>query len=202
VKCGECGAWYGSKVWHSTDKYRRVIWQCNAKFKGKDKCATPHLNEESIKRLFVSAVNKLLADKDEMIANFDMIKQALFDTSKLEAERTALQSETAVVAEMIQKCVEENARYALDQTEYQQRYDGLVERYDKAKARFEEVSEQVSTTKARGEIMESFIADLRSQESLITEFDERLWCSLLDFATVYTADDVRFTFKNGTEIKA
>jgi hypothetical protein len=101
---------------------------------------------------------------------------------------------------MIQKCVEENARYALDQTEYQQRYDGLVERYDKAKARFEEVSEQVSTTKTRGETMESFIADLRNQESLITEFDERLWCSLLDFATVYTADDVQFTFKNGTVI--
>ena len=24
VKCGECGGWYGSKVWHSNDKY--VIW--------------------------------------------------------------------------------------------------------------------------------------------------------------------------------
>lgn len=24
VRCGECGSWYGSKVWHSTDKYRRV----------------------------------------------------------------------------------------------------------------------------------------------------------------------------------
>jgi DNA invertase Pin-like site-specific DNA recombinase len=202
VKCGQCGAWYGSKVWHSTDKYRRVIWQCNAKFKGKDKCATPHLDEESFKRLFVSAVNKLLADKDEIIANFDMIKQALFDTTELEAERSVLQSETAVVADMIQKCVGENARYALNQTEYQQRYDGLVERYDKAKARFEEVTEQISTTKARGEIMESFISDLRSQESLITEFDERLWCSLLDFATVYTADDVRFAFKNGTVIMA
>ena len=23
IKCGECGCWYGSKVWHSTDKYRR-----------------------------------------------------------------------------------------------------------------------------------------------------------------------------------
>jgi hypothetical protein len=33
---------------------------------------------------------------------------------------------------------------------------------------------------------------------MLTEFDKRLWCSLLDFATVYAADDVRFTFKNGT----
>lgn len=38
IKCGECGSWYGSKVWHSNDKYRRVIWQCNHKFDGDTKC--------------------------------------------------------------------------------------------------------------------------------------------------------------------
>ncbi|MBR0463200.1 MAG: hypothetical protein IJJ23_02285 [Clostridia bacterium] len=36
--CGQCGGWYGSKVWHSTDKYCRVIWQCNAKSKEKKPC--------------------------------------------------------------------------------------------------------------------------------------------------------------------
>ena len=38
IKCGDCGSWYGSKVWHSNDKYRRVIWQCNHKFDGGEKC--------------------------------------------------------------------------------------------------------------------------------------------------------------------
>ena len=27
VQCAECGGWYGSKVWHSNDKYRRIISQ-------------------------------------------------------------------------------------------------------------------------------------------------------------------------------
>lgn len=27
IRCGCCGGWYGSKVWHSNDKYRRVVWQ-------------------------------------------------------------------------------------------------------------------------------------------------------------------------------
>jgi hypothetical protein len=31
-------------------------------------------------------------------------------------------------------------------------------------------------------------------------FDERLWFSLVDFATVYGDDNVRFTFKDGSEI--
>ena len=34
VKCGDCGSWYGPKVWHSNDAYRKVIWQCNHKFDG------------------------------------------------------------------------------------------------------------------------------------------------------------------------
>ena len=34
IVCGDCGSYFGSKVWNSTSKYRRVIWQCNSKFQG------------------------------------------------------------------------------------------------------------------------------------------------------------------------
>lgn len=37
---------------------------------------------------------------------------------------------------------------------------------------------------------------------LVDKFDAALWCGLVDFVTVYSKDDVRFTFKNGQEIKA
>ena len=26
IVCGDCGAFYGPKVWHSNRKYRRIIW--------------------------------------------------------------------------------------------------------------------------------------------------------------------------------
>ena len=202
IKCGECGSWYGSKVWHSTSKYRRTIYRCNHKFNGEEKCQTPHLDEETIKQFFISAVNSLLTDKDEIIANFALIKNGLFGTAALETERAELQSEMAVTAELIQKCIEENARTALDQREYQERYEGLVARFDTAKARFEEVSELVSDKKARGKLVQAFITELDSQDGLVAEFDERLWFNLVDFATVYSENDVRFTFKDGTEITA
>ncbi|MCL1949218.1 MAG: recombinase family protein [Turicibacter sp.] len=202
IKCGECGSWYGSKVWHSTSKYRRTIYQCNHKFKGEQKCSTPHLAEETIKGLFISAVNKLLVDKDEIIANFNLVKNELFNTDGLETERSELQNEMAVTAELIQKCIEENARTALDQKEYQERYEGLVARFDTTKARLDEVSELVSDKKARGKLVQAFIDELNVQDGLVTEFDERLWFTLVDYATVYGEDDIRFTFKNGTEVIA
>ena len=200
IKCGECGSWYGSKVWHSTSKYRRTIYQCNYKFDGDKKCETPHLDEETLKQLFVSAVNKLFTAKDEIINNFNLIKNELFDTTALKTEQTELQNEIAVIAEFIQKCIEENARVALGQKEYQERYETLVARYNTAKAKFDEVSEQIASKKARGELVKTFIAELKKQDSLITEFDKQLWFSLLDFITVHIDTNVRFTFKDGTEI--
>jgi hypothetical protein len=120
----------------------------------------------------------------------------------IETEEKELKSGLSVVAELMQKCIEENARIALDQTEYQDRYDGLVTRFDKAKARYDEIAGLISERKARGEMMDAFIAELQMQDGLITEFDERFWYTLVDFATVSKESDVRFTFKNGAEIQA
>jgi glutathionyl-hydroquinone reductase len=47
-----------------------------------------------------------------------------------------------------------------------------------------------------------FITNFKKQGDPLTAFDERLFCSLVDFAMVYNENDVRFTFKDGTEIKA
>ena len=127
IKCADCGGWYGSKVWHSNSKYRKTIWQCNHKFDGGEKCGTPHLDEDSIKQLFLKAANAIFAEKDGVREDYDSIKDTLFGTAELEAERLRLQEEMNVVAELIGQCVAENARIALDQTEYQKKYDGLAE---------------------------------------------------------------------------
>ncbi len=90
IVCGECGNFYGSKVWHSTSKYRRTIWQCNHKFNGSDKCGTPHVNEDNIKQLFLKVFNQLITNKDEIMENCEMIKQVLTDTVALNSEAESL----------------------------------------------------------------------------------------------------------------
>lgn len=200
IICGDCGAAYGAKVWHSTDKYRKVIYQCNHKFHG-EKCTTPKLEEEEIKSMFVTTLNRLIQCRDEVIANFEAAKEVLFDTSCFASEKAELHDEMTVTAELIQKCVDENAHTAVNQDKYQKRYEALVNRFEKAKSKLQEIDETINDREARRLQTELFIRELKKQDCLITEFDEKLWFTLMDYITVYSADDIRFTFKNGTEIK-
>ena len=64
IVCAECGHYFGAKVWHSTSKYRRVIWQCNGKFKYETHCSTPHFYEDEIKERFIIAFNQFFQNKE------------------------------------------------------------------------------------------------------------------------------------------
>lgn len=202
IKCGECGSWYGSKVWHSNSKYRRMVWQCNKKFKGDRKCQTPHLDEETIKEHFVAAMNQLLVEKDEILANFEFIKSTLYDTSALETQQTELHNEMEIVAEMIQQIIYENAHVALDQTEYQRKYESLTQRFEAAKANLESVTAQIKEKSNRRKNIETFLSELKKHDGILTEFDTMLWHSMVDYVTISSSEEVYFTFKDGSKIRA
>ena len=55
----------------------------------------------------------------------------------------------AVLVDMAQGCIAENARIAQDQEEYQKRYDGLVAKYDAAKNKFDETIAAISAKEAK-----------------------------------------------------
>ena len=137
-----------------------------------------------------------------MTGTGNVLKATVFDVTDLEKEQAELQNELEVVAEMIQKAISDNAHFAFDQEEYQKQYNGLVERFNLDKARLTAITEKIIDKKTRLGTMNDFLHTLHKQEELITEFDVELWYSLVDYGTVYDKDDVRFTFKDGMEIRA
>jgi len=198
IKCGKCGSWFGSKVWHSNDKYRRVVWQCNHKFD--EKCSTPHVDDKTIEAVFIKAVNVLIDEKSSVMADYEAIKDMLFSTEELEKERDMLQQEMEVVSKMIEDAINENARIAIDQTDFRGRYDALVKRFDETKEKYDSVCAEMDDKRIRRATVEQFIADLAKQDALLTEFEPEVWHSLVDFITVYSLENIRITFKNGKEI--
>ena len=55
---------------------------------------------------------------------------------------------------------------------------------------------------AKREKIGRFVSALEKLDGPLTEFNEDDWYSLVEYATVYSSEDIRFTFKNGMEIKA
>ena len=103
--------------------------------------------------------------------------------------------------ESAEECIKENAHVALDQDEYQKRYDALVARFDKAKARHTEVTDLIAECTARRHQIETYLRELRNREPL-TEFRETDWLAMVDYIIVHNKKDIRVTFKDGAEIKA
>lgn len=201
IKCADCGAWYGSKVWHSNDKYRKVVFRCNNKYNDK-KCETSHVTGEEIRSAFVSAFNKLLTEKKDILANAEIIRRRFCVADALLKEKDRLAEEMSVLSEMMQKLDNENARLAQDQDEYKNRFGGLVERYDAAKAQHEDIVKAITAKEQKDMQLANFISVLKEQEDAIQEFDGRLWGSLVDFITVGREKVIKVTFKDGTEIQA
>ena len=201
IYCGECGGLYGSKVWHSNDEYRRAVWQCNDKHKGGETCRASHLTDGQIQAAFLAAFNDRLNSKAEIFEAYDEVLRVLTDNTDLDAEAATLAEECEVVMELTRKAVQENASAALDQGEYQRRYEGLVKRYEAASARLAEIDAARLERSAKRTNITRFLKMLvRQGDDLVTEFDEELWYITVDFITVHGDGRLAVTFRDGSEV--
>ena len=109
--CGDCGGFYGRKLWHSTSKYSRFVYRCNGKYnKEHDKCQTPAITEDKIKEKFVIAYNQVMREKQRIIEDVNEIIKLLSDTSELDAKVIELQNKMEVIGGLVDKMIKENTR--------------------------------------------------------------------------------------------
>ena len=193
---------YGSKVWHSNSQCRRVIWQCNAKFKDGQHCDTSHLTETTIQDKYLSVFNQLLVRRDFVEKETKVIVDFLTDTKSLKAEAAELRGEMEVVTELMKQAIAQNASMAMNQEEYAARYNALAERYQNAADRYKAVeAECVRRTSQRKKLI-AFTNQLVDCEEKVAEFTPAMWNAMVEKVTVNTDGTMHFTFKNGTVLCA
>ena len=200
IYCGCCGSVYGSKVWHSNDKYRRTVWQCNARFVKGTGCQAPHLSEPMIEQKFLAAFNQLLTQRDFIADDMQAIIRQLTNTTELDAEKESLQVEMGIVSERIRQVVSQNANAALDQAEYNRKYDSLTERFHKAADRVKEIDAECARRKGQRREIETFRDTVLANDQPVTVFSTELWNATIDRMTVNLDGSVKVAFRNGIEI--
>ena len=98
--CADCGAFFGAKVWHSQDRYRTTVWRCNDKYSpnakrvsGGEKCSTGHVTEGQVYEAFQGIVNKLIAQRPEVVEACEAVLGDLMNTADLDAKKERLEAE-------------------------------------------------------------------------------------------------------------
>ena len=201
IKCGCCGGWYGAKVWHSTDKYRRVIYRCNKKYAQKGKtCSTQHLTEEEIKEIFVKALSSLVEVKENVITELRSLIDGVCRTEELTEERDKVEQELVVLAERLEKLIRENARVAQDQTAYLKQENEIRARYLEKQGDLAKLEEQITERESKRNTLEAMIQVVYGINGEQVEFDEELWSGLLDHIMVKEDGAIVVIFNGGIEI--
>lgn len=199
--CSCCGGFFGSKVWHSTSKYRRVIWQCNHKFKNGEKCSTPHLYEDEIKKRFIEVCNRIATDKEDFIASCRQIVEMLSDTTAIDRKIEEQYIYLNGLAASMQQFIRENAMHPQGEDFYDTKLAEYEKQRIEGETRLKDLQSQKATRLSRKELLDGLVNALEESRILIDKFDERLWRLMVEKATVGTDGKLTFTLRNGMEIE-
>ncbi|WP_305180863.1 recombinase family protein, partial [Ileibacterium valens] len=202
IFCGECGGLYGSKTWHSNSKYKKVVWQCNKKYKGKRKacCHNRTLEESEIEDSFLKAVNVLVKQKHIQTPKLMGLLETKFNSSELCHQREAKLTQLEKLENEITDLLDSNTSTVVNQEEFEAKYNQLVEQFTKTETEMNTLTSQINTLKARQSEIKIFLKGLENQEA-ISEFSPSIWYSLTKKVIVHGNDGLTFHFKDGTEIR-
>ena len=151
--------------------------------------------------LSVNPALKCPSVSDSVRTSTPLFRDTLTDCAGIDAEIESLLEEIEVVTELTKRCIAENSQTAQNQEEYAARYNGFVERFEKTKAQLEQLRTTKGAREAQAEAIGAFMFEVQEMDAL-TEFDEKLWLTVIDTVTVHADGRMTFRFRSGTEIDA
>lgn len=199
--CGECGTPYRRVVWTQKGG-KRPVWRCvNRVDYGRRVCKrSPTLDEKPLQEAVLAAVNSLMSRKDEL--SNDVASEMLQELAPVPGEVLSLGDiERAIV-------------------DLSHRFDQLMNETDGEESiqrnldRFREISEQLALLKQRkahalgvqaeNEVMAKKLrcaaTIMEAAPTEVTEWNESIAHQLVEEIKVLSKDEIKVTFRNGTEI--
>ena len=203
--CGDCGAFFGSKVWHSTDPYKTVIWRCNDKYKpavqrtsGRDKCVTMHVTEEQVYGAISSIVQKLIAQRPEVVAACEAVLAKLSSRSSWTQLTWSSVAEQARITERVEAMMTRASREVVE--DFTEQYAALEAEMNRVTGKLDAVEREKGEREYRERQSRLFLRAIQSitpGEDGVGLDDSDLFLALVD--RVIVGDGLTFVLRDGTE---
>ena len=188
VYCSHCGDIFRRSQWFIKGE-RIPVWRCVSRLekrKADAKCPSRTLYETELQKAVVTAINQMIAQKDELLPGMKLaVENAFVNSNAEEIARIDSQLE-ALGKEMLQKA---NARQNID--DLAREIDDLHE----TKLRLQLEDADRTGVRQRMKELEVF---LNEQTYQVTDYDEGLARKLIEKITVYD-DRLVFEFRSGIE---
>ena len=200
IICGDCGGFYGHKVWHSTRAHRDEIWLCNEKYKGEAVCRPPRIKDDEIERAFIIVENRLFSKRTDFIESYEQDILPLIGNTEIMSERLgAMNEQLADLIDQIEKLIVDNAHRAQSQEEYTERFQTLNNEIESKKSDIDAIKRQISDALSRRENARIFLDGLKKLNSYVEKFDISGWHALVDYIKVMPDKRIVFHLRNGCE---
>lgn len=200
IVCGDCGGFYGRKVWHSGSKYEKSIWRCNRKYDDESCCTTPNLDECELGNAFVAAFNQFLKEKEKHTSQMEKLLARLSDTTALEKQLDAARTEHARLIEDLRSYMVENTRRIQDQEEYNRRFAEMDASCQKAEEQVNSLQKQFFEQQGHRERISRSLNILKQCEGRLEKFSPDIWNTIADTVTVSPDKTLVIRFHDGTDI--
>ncbi len=200
IICGDCGAVYGHKVWHSNRPCREEIWLCDERYNNGNVCRTPRIKDEEIERAFIIVENRLLKKKPVLIDDYERDMLPLIGNTEILDERLGIMTEQLNdLISQIESLIQDNAHHAQNQEEYTDKFQSLNDDIEKKKAGITATKQQIAETLARRENVRIFLDGLKNLNSIVEKFDVPSWHALVDYIKIMPDKSIVFHLRNGCE---
>ncbi len=200
VMCGDCGGFYGRKVWHSNTPHRSYEWHCNNKFTKRKYCTTPTVKAEAIEKCFIEAFNNLLEQKNEIAENYRLCLAAITDDTELVKQKDALDKQIEEETERTREFLFRRSKSDEDLEKINEKYDEYLARLDALQKERQKVSSQISLLAAKKNNIKTFLRILKKQKTPLTEFDPLLWQAAVNYMVIYHDMSVKIILRDGSEL--
>ena len=199
--CEDCGGFFGSKVWHSTDKYRKVIWQCNNKWKENVHCQTPTLESGTVRRMFLEAYGQFMGKREQILEDCTLIRMSLTNLRDWDAAIATQVEEAEIVAGLVRMAVKKNASSDESEEAFRGSYEELCKRHEKATVERNRLQQERESRVRQAKAMEQFMREVRKNPAILDAWDDTIWTVMIKHAIFHRDGDLTFVFADGTEIR-
>ena len=187
VYCGHCGDIYRRVHWNNRG-YKSIVWRCVSRLEEKgSECTAPTINEETLQKAVVKAINELLANKDSFLKVLQKNIATVFN------------GENDNATDDIDSKLEELQQQLLIQAKSKNDYEDVADEI----YRLRELKQNALVENAEREGKRQRIAEmtdfLNKQSAELEEYDEQLVRRLIEKVTIYE-DKLTVEFKSGIEI--